>query len=165
MTDNHNALLGKTVKDAVSGFSGIAIAVHRQLSGNVQVGIQPKGSEGDKMPEPMFLDVHLLDPVDDGISDRVKAPDVCEIPLGSDVVDKVSGYKGRTVAETTHINGCVQVCVQAKADKDGKLPEGIVFDYKRLEKKGAGVSDASKKPVVKKPNGGPASSMKAMRRA
>lgn len=164
MTDNHNALLGKTAKDAVTGFTGTVICVHRQLSGNVQIGIAPKG-DGDKAPDPMFIDVHLVDEVDAGLSDRVQTPDVSPIPLGAEVVDRVSGLKGTVTAETTHINGCIQCAVQPKVDKDGKLPEVIVFDYKRLEKKGAGVSDEARKPLPRRSTGGPSMKVASLRHA
>ncbi|UTC29643.1 hypothetical protein BAJUN_00130 [Bajunvirus bajun] len=167
MSDNYNKeYLGKNVKDAVTGFAGRAICVHRQLSGNVQIGIAPPCAEGaDKLPDPNFLDVEMVDIVDAGISDRVKPADKSDIPLGSEVKDIVSGVKGSAVSETTHINGCVTVVIQSKVDKDGKLPDALVFDYKRLKVTGPGVSEVSKAPIPRKATGGPSSRVNALRRA
>jgi hypothetical protein len=63
------------------------------------------------------------------------------IKLGMEVRDKVTGFKGIAVAETTWLNGCVRWMLQPKMGKDGKIPESAQFDEPQLEVVGKGISE------------------------
>lgn len=51
-----------------------------------------------------------------------------QINLGDEVKDKVTGFRGVVIAITSWLYGCRRVTVQPPMGKDGKVPEGMVFD-------------------------------------
>lgn len=106
--------LGFTVVDVTSGFRGTAIQLLEQMNGNVQVAIQPKG-DGVAYPEPMFIDHHLIDKVDDGVSKRATpVTEKIEIKLGQEVEDIATGFRGIATEKATYLNGCVNFGVLPK---------------------------------------------------
>ena len=66
------------------------------------------------------------------------------IELGSEVVSKVSGFKGVVTSRAEHLNGCNRYWVAPKVDKDGKLPDGFWMDEGEIK--------VTKKPVLKPKN-------------
>lgn len=71
------------------------------------------------------------------------------IELGDKVEDIYTGFKGIAVAKTEFINGCIQIEVLPKVDKDNKQAEPLGIDEKSLK-----VISKKKKPVKKKSTGG-----------
>jgi hypothetical protein len=71
------------------------------------------------------------------------------IELGSNVRDRVSGFTGIAISETSYLNGCVRYGVQPAIDKDGKMPDCVYLDLHQLEVLEGGVF-----PVVSN-TGGP----------
>lgn len=55
------------------------------------------------------------------------------IKVGSPVKDKVSGFRGHSIARCVYLNGCVQHEVQAEADKDNKIQPNLWIDESQLE--------------------------------
>jgi hypothetical protein len=55
------------------------------------------------------------------------------ISLGDKVKDKISGFTGIAIGQTTWLNGCVRITVQGPTDKDGKLTQSECFDIQQLE--------------------------------
>ncbi len=55
------------------------------------------------------------------------------IALGTTVRDRVTGFTGLAVAKVEYLNGCVQICVKAPLDKDGKMVDGEYIDISQLE--------------------------------
>lgn len=55
------------------------------------------------------------------------------IKLGDKVRDRISGYEGIATGKFEYINGCVRWGVQAKVDKEGKMPDTMVIDEGQLE--------------------------------
>lgn len=90
---NIDIKLGSTVRDTITGFTGIAIRRCDHLNGNVQYAVQPKGKDGS-YPEAVFLDYHTLDVIDDGVSDRATPVSETDIILGQKVRDKATGFAG-----------------------------------------------------------------------
>lgn len=155
--------LGQKVKDATTGFKGIAIIKTLHMNGNVQYGIQPEVEKGSKAyPDAINLDNHLLDVVDDGVSDRTtEVTHITDIELGNTVEDIVSGVKGIVTEKSTYMNGCEFFMVITKEDpkKPGTSTKGWVPAI-RLKKVNDGIVE--KLPEVKKAEsgklpGGPAS--------
>ena len=70
-----------------------------------------------------------------------------QIELGKKVKDKITGLEGIAVSKCIYLNSCIQYAIQAKIDKDGKIPDEKWIDEKQLEiieqvvKKEASVSD------------------------
>lgn len=60
--------------------------------------------------------------------------------LGRHAEDKVTGFKGVVESICFDLYGCVQAIVSPKA-KDGRKPEGRIFDVSRLKIKGEPVMD------------------------
>lgn len=55
------------------------------------------------------------------------------IQLGQRVRDTVSGFEGVVVCRAEWLNGCIRFSVQARVDKDGKLPELQWIDEPQCE--------------------------------
>ena len=55
------------------------------------------------------------------------------LELGIRVKDKVSGLEGIITGRSQWLNGCRSYGVQAKMDKDGKIPETKWIDEGQLE--------------------------------
>lgn len=65
----HKFKLGQTVKDRITGFTGIAIGYLEYINGCIQYGVRPK-VESDKVgkhPDAVYLDEGNLEYVDEGI--------------------------------------------------------------------------------------------------
>lgn len=112
------SLLGKTVVDASCGFTGTVIQIMENFSGNTQIGIQPKVTEGtSSYPEAMFVDHHLVDVIDDGVSARVTTvPNRFELALGELAEDTINGFSGIATCRATYLNGCEAFCLERKFD-------------------------------------------------
>lgn len=55
------------------------------------------------------------------------------IDLGSEVRDRITGVQGVVVSRTQYLTGCARLGVQAKAMKDGRVPEVHYVDEPMLE--------------------------------
>ena len=71
-----------------------------------------------------------------------------ELKLGVEVKDKVSDFKGITIAKCEYLNGCIAYEVQPKCGKDGKMPKAVWVDFQQLE-----LTKKPKKEVDAKPKG------------
>lgn len=58
--------LGKPYRDIVTGFSGIVAGRCEYLTGCNQALIQPRGLEGGKMIDSVWIDEQKLVPIEDG---------------------------------------------------------------------------------------------------
>ena len=149
--------LGDTVRDRISGFSGIAIQTLQFLNGNVQIAIQPKQKEGEvSYPDAMFIDQHTVEVVEKGTLEFVPAVET-EIDLGDRVRDIACGFEGVTIQKATYINGCVSFAIMPKVTKKHPLPDYYWIDHGRLERIDFGISHiAVELKGEKKAPGGPA---------
>lgn len=68
------SLLGKEVKDKVSGFKGIVVCITTWLNGCVRVNIQPKIDKAGKYPENQCFDIEQVEEVGLGITKKRKEP-------------------------------------------------------------------------------------------
>ncbi|MBI2625387.1 MAG: hypothetical protein HYW70_03595 [Candidatus Nealsonbacteria bacterium] len=76
---NHKAKLGDLVKDRVSGFKGIAVALHRYLNGCDRISVQPMVEKDGKLPESKTFDAPDLKVVQRG---AVKYTEPVDLPPG-----------------------------------------------------------------------------------
>jgi len=161
--------LGMTVRDKVTGLKGTASLFAELLSGTRQIAIQPSG-KGTDYPEGRYIDDHLIEYIDDGVS-RIVPPidNSVTIRLGQKVRDIVSGFEGIAVEKLIYQNGCVHFTVQPKGKMKEEIPESISLDHKRLEVAGVGIlpkiAKAKPRRNTKKPPGGPSRSMNSIRTA
>jgi len=78
--------------------------------------------------------------------------DMREVPLGTLMRDKVTGWTGIAIAKVTFLNGCVQYSLKPQnLDKDGKLIDSSTIDCQQLEVIGVGLAP---KEAPKKLTGG-----------
>jgi hypothetical protein len=73
-----------------------------------------------------------------------------KIELGTQVVDKITGYKGMVIARTEWLYSCKRYVVQAREMKDGKPVETVNCDEDQLEI----VEEPAQKHVMRE-TGGP----------
>lgn len=163
--DPHRISLGNTVRDAASGFTGVAIYSEHQTNGNVRFALQPKCKDGetDKLPEIIMIDHNSLDKVDDGIAARSVPIREIKFKIGEEVRDKLSNFQGTIRQYTCYMNGCVHYLISEKISKGlfGKdkstLMEHIV-EQELLEKVGENakvVETRNEIEKVGKATGGP----------
>ena len=67
----NNLMIGKEVKDIITGFEGIAIGCTLWLTGCVSVGIQPKADKDGKKTEVEWFDENRIDVVGPGVSREI----------------------------------------------------------------------------------------------
>lgn len=134
---NRDAIkMGMKVKEVVTGLTGVILTIEDFLSGVRHFGVFPEG-DGKSSPDGRNFDWEGLQYVDDGLMARSSQPDpTCDLVLGQQYEDVVSGFKGTLTAIAYHINGCVTGVITPKIDlvptKDGRaIPE--MFDHKRLK--------------------------------
>lgn len=65
-------LLGKKVRCIVSGFEGIATAVHNFLNGCERVTVQQAVDKDGKLPEEKWFDVDQVEVIGDGVKVKRK---------------------------------------------------------------------------------------------
>ncbi len=59
--------------------------------------------------------------------------------LGKEVKDRISGFRGIAISETSYLQGCTRLSVQPPVKKDGTLPDPRPFDELDLIVVGSGV--------------------------
>lgn len=133
--------LGMTLRDTLTGFTGIAAARVEMLDGNIQLAIQPyvgADTKTGEMPGGMNIDIHTLEYVSDGISDRATTPNKYTIAVGDKVRDTVTGIEGIAIDRIVYLNGCVYYNVQQTKVTDrhtgvDTVPDRIFTMQARLE--------------------------------
>jgi hypothetical protein len=63
---NQTFQLGNTVRDIVTGITGIATSRVEYLNGCIQIGIRPKAVD-NKAEDSIYVDIQQVEYVDDGI--------------------------------------------------------------------------------------------------
>jgi hypothetical protein len=155
--------LGQTVRDAVTGFTGIAIQRRENLNGNVQFAVQPKQKDGEQtMPDAQFIDFHMLEYVDDGVSARVTPPTAQPIELGSKVRDKATGFEGIATSRATFLNGCIwyDVMPKKRTEMFDSNADASFIDGTRLEVCRSGHLIPEPPKPTSRPPGGPSFALK-----
>lgn len=129
-------------KDTISGFNGVIIARNAHLFGCAQYGLAPQELGADGSPKRTeFFDesrIEILDKTNEICGDN-EYSNIFSIPLGTEVKDKVSGFKGKVLMVVEHLHNCSHYYVEPSVDKDGKPCEGQFYDEGRLEVIGKGI--------------------------
>lgn len=157
--------LGQTVKETITGFTGVVTSVMEQLNGNIQVGVQPKTKDEGSMPDALYIDHHTLEVVDDAFVSKAGKTQVTDIKVGQRVRDTATGMTGIAVSKSTYLNGCVFFLVMPPFKADTLVPENPRGDWiscTRLEVVGDGISESAK-PASTTRSGGPSSRTPAQR--
>jgi len=135
-------VLGCEAQDLVSGFRGIVACRFEHMNGNTQYTLQPPMKKGaTDTPKPRGFDGHMLKYVGAGVSASAQKPtDFANLELGSQAKDRASGLVGIVLARAIFLNGCVYYDVQPPLNKDGELPEALLYGSERLERVGEGIT-------------------------
>lgn len=139
--------LGMTVQGMISGFTGIAAHLSESIHQEPQVNVTPKCKDNE-VKDSHFIDIGLVEYVDDGISNMCKEPPPLPFALGDKLRDRATGYTGIFVEKNTYINGCIFCVLCEKYDPEhhkGKVSRSV-FSFQELEKIDDGLN---KKPVAK----------------
>lgn len=73
MSDGVDFVLGNTVRDKVTGFTGTATARVEYLHGCVQYGVTPRVGSDGKAVDTCYYDAPRLEYVDDGVKVKARA--------------------------------------------------------------------------------------------
>lgn len=142
--------LGMTVRDRVSGYTGVATSWHDTYSGVAQIGVTSRVKDDGSYGDAMSFDLQQLEIVGDRAMDMTM-PAPHSFAIGDTVTDNVTGASGVIVEFSTFLNGCVHVSAQPKVDKDGKVPERFFWSVNRIALK----EKAPAAPAEKPTRGGP----------
>lgn len=129
-------------KDTISGFQGMIIARNAHLFGCDQYGLAPQELAADGTPrQTEFFDESRIEILDEtnAVYGEDNYDEIFPIPLGKEVEDKVSGFKGKALMIVEYLHNCSQYYIEPPVDKDGKPQTGQFFDEGRLTVKGEGI--------------------------
>lgn len=74
-----------------------------------------------------------------------------DVLLGQEYKDVVTGYKGIATSKHEYMNGCTRYTLEAKMDKDGKIPDSLAVDIQQLRP----TANTRKIKAVQTKTGGP----------
>lgn len=134
--------LNMVAKDIVSGFQGVIIARSAHLFGCAQYGLAPQELSSDGSPRKTeYFDESRIEVIDDtnALRGNDEYSNIFAIPLGKEVEDKVSGFKGKVLVVIENQHNCNHYYVEPSVDKDGKPRDGSWYDEGRLEVVGKGI--------------------------
>lgn len=131
---NARHLLGRTVRDLVTGFEGVAVGVTEYMYACSRVTVEPKRADKDGgLLSTESFDCMCLEIVEDApvIEREVVFP---AVPMYSMVRDGVSGIEGRVVALATNLFRDPAVGVQPlQLKEDGSPNEPHFIEEDRIE--------------------------------
>lgn len=131
--------IGNLVKDAASGYIGIAYLKLIEMNGNIRFGVQPQCKEGETgtLPESHYMDHAILDVIGDGIADRAAPQQPILYAIGDKVRDSVSGFEGTITNVMIYLNGCIHygVATERMSPLEGKYVSDVLTQ-ERLVKTG-----------------------------
>lgn len=122
-------------KDTVSGFQGVIIARNAHLFGCAQYGLAPQELSSDGSPrQTEFFDEARIEILDEtnAVYGEDEYKNIFTVSLGTEVIDKVSEFKGKVLMVVEYLHNCSQYYVEPTVDNDGKVRAGQFFDEGRL---------------------------------
>lgn len=131
-------LLGRKVKDKVSGQEGVCDAITFDLYGCVQAAIAPPVDKDGKFVDGRMLDVHRIQVIDadNRVMERVAFKDHAAgfNMLGKKVRDRVSGMTGVCASVGFELyDNFMRGVISPPVDKDGKSVDGRWMSMSRFE--------------------------------
>lgn len=116
-------MLGKYVRDKVTGFKGYCNGMNFKLNGSTQCSVKPQVGKDGKMTEGFWIDSPQLEPThrDDYPDLPVKSSPPFKFSTGDRVTSRMSGFTGYVYAQLKWINGCnLYWVMSSNLSKDGK---------------------------------------------
>jgi hypothetical protein len=125
--------LGSAVKDLITGATGIAVGRCDWLYGCSRVAVESTvpGKDG-KPADCQWYDEQRVEVTEEGKHPAAPAKP-CNIQLGSEVRDRVTGFAGLAVAKTVWLGGNTLVMIEPTRLHDGKPVDSHSFDVDRVE--------------------------------
>ena len=111
--------LGLTVRDEITGLTGICNSIMEYHTGTIQCCVQPKG-DGEKIPEAYYIDPDTLVLVTDGPTVNVVEPLITDNFIGKKIKDRITGSEGIATHRMTYINGCIRYSIKYLSKKDNE---------------------------------------------
>lgn len=146
--------LGTEVIDLATGLKGQLTHMQVQTDGVPFYLFQPKGI-AKETGQPLDATYISENRVKGGI--EIPEPNMYREMLMTDAEDTASGFKGKIIAITLHMSGCVHAVIQPKGfQKNGELIKASDFDILRLKGPKVPVFSDKKKEEIKKKNPSPA---------
>lgn len=146
--DKNISILGKKVRDRVTGFMGIATVIGFDLYGCIQVSVNPGLDENKKTKDSCWFDIARL------AEDKDCSP-VMDIPefdlkksfkmLGYRVKDRITGFEGIATSVGLELYGATSLSVNPGMGPDNKLGDTYWVELPRLEQ-------VSSDPIMSPPN-------------
>lgn len=156
-------VMGSEARDKISGLEGIINADLLTLNGVFQWALQPRG-DGKDIPEGWNVDPVQLEWIGEGLEASVPEPDHCEVELGDEAEDIVTGFRGIATQRSIQLNGCVLFKIEGKlGSKQGeeggqiRAPNMMLLSG-RLKK----VEAAARTATPRKKTGGPSNRVERM---
>lgn len=112
--------LGSTAESTLHKLKGLVIGIQYNLANSTQVVVQTPVGKDNKIPEAYLLDMHTCKFTNKRAKGKIPLVEDFDIQLGDEVTDLVSEFKGICTAIVCGVNGCVEVVVVAKVDKEMK---------------------------------------------
>jgi hypothetical protein len=131
-------LLGRRVKDKISGQEGVCDALTFDLYGCIQIAVSPSVDKDGKYVDGRMLDVHRVQAID--ADTRVMPRPAFQNPaatfnmLGKKARDRISGMTG--VVSSIGFELCdsnMRAAISPPVDKDGKHVDGRWMSATRIE--------------------------------
>jgi hypothetical protein len=129
-------------KDTISGFQGVIIARNAHLFGCAQYGLAPQELSSDGSPRATeYFDEARIEIVDEtkAVYGEDNFDEIFSIRLGTEVEDKVSGFRGKVLLVVEYLHNCSHYFIEPPVDKEGKAQTGQFCDEGRLIVKGEGI--------------------------
>lgn len=150
---NNTVEVGDTVRDVVTGFTGIVKAIVRWHHACNRIIVQPRDLEDKKSN--YVQATHTFDEPEIEITQKKTitlsvTPETTDLKIGDLVKDTFTAFQGKISGFAEYLNGCLRVAVQPYDLKEGKTIEEEWFPASQLK-----LIQEEVKPLVKKATGGP----------
>lgn len=143
MTTKFEYPMNAIARDVITGFEGVIINRSAHLFGCSQYGLAPQELSTDGSPRGTeHFDEARIEVLDltNAVYDENDFDKIFKVPLGTEVKDKVSEYRGKVLVAVENLHNCNQYYVEQSVDKDGKMQGGNWFDEGRLMVVGKGIT-------------------------
>lgn len=150
-------MLGQRARCRITNFEGIITAIGEYAYNVRRLTLTPAQRKDGEMPDSYDIDETALEILDDGKVHVAPPHEFAPLKFGwhDEVIDPVTGFKGKVVSRVYHQTGCLYVTVQPPCDpkKPGEIPKSQAFAQERVELVRA--APAKNVPAEDKKVGGP----------
>jgi len=151
---------GLAVECVYSGLRGKITSVTQRLNGCIQYGVQPRSTDGDKIPDGWNVDEQSLFPL---LASEAKSfTHDFTFDNGERVEGRVNRFVGIITSRYLYANGCEGYRVEGALDKDGKEQVHNFF-LQELQFVDRGLNAPDEKPIEQRHTGGPSVRMPSQR--